>query len=217
MQSIKIIIAATLICGVSACTFFDEPLDDLTTITQPAPEDTTTERLPPPPPPVKLPTLDSQQAVASSADGTYLTVSSIFDVPEDASNLAFVHFTDRDKRREAELCKSLLDTYPVTAPAQVPANAATVIVWPIVEGSTPDNCSAMVKSHEPLDISSATAEIVQSSAKGPFMLTRNSAQQKQLIYDFSSVGSSDLSGALNEWRGVLGGDPQSWPPVIKAQ
>jgi len=213
-----IIIAAALIWGLTACAFFDEPLDDLTAITLPAPEDTTSARLPPPPPPpAKLPTLDSQQGVAVSVDGTYFTVSSIFEVPEDASNLAFVHFTDRNKRREAELCKSLLDTYPITEPAQIPANAATVIVWPIVEGSAPDNCTAMVKSHEPLDISSATAEIVRSSAKGPFMLTRNAGQQKQMIYDLSLVGSNNLGNSLNEWREVLDGDPQSWPPAIKAQ
>ena len=218
----------------TACTFFEAPLDDLQTINPPA-SDVPIASQPPPLPPVPATTPpplppapdtatgtadNSQRTVAAapaSGNGNYLTVATIFDVPESVPNLSFVHFTKRNKRRENLICQALLSQYPITRPADVPANAANLIIWPVSEGSTADDCSSMVKDHEPLDISSQTAEVVTSRSTGPYVMSRNTPQAKQMIYNFSSVGTRDLGSALIEWQRVVGGDVQSWPPVVNAQ
>ena len=75
----------------------------------------------------------------------------------------------------------------------------------------------MIQDHEPLDISSATAAVVKSSSTGPFVMSRNTPQQKQMIYDLSSVGTGSLESAMSEWQRVVEGDVQSWPAVVNAR
>jgi len=225
-MKLTMITGALALCSITACTFFQTPVDDLKSINAPA-ADTPISSGPPPlpgvsttgsPPPLPAQNSRSQNSVAAVAgDGNYLTVSTIFDIPENVPSLSFVHFTKRSKRREGEICEALLNQYPITRPSDIPANAANLIIWPIAEGSTADNCSSMIKDHEPLDISSATAEVVTGNSTGPFVLSRNTPQQKQMIYNFSSVGTSDLNSALTEWQQVVVGDVQSWPPVVNAR
>ncbi len=219
------------LCTVSACTFFEQPLDDLTTINPPSADNPVASSPPPlpsvptltPPPPLPAPgpaaTSDQRTAATASANavGTYLTVSTIFDVPENVPSLSFVHFTKRNRRREGEICQALLSAYPVTRPSDVPANAASVIIWPVAEGSTADRCSSMIKDHEPLDISSQTAEVVTSNSTGPFLLSRNTPQRKQMIYNFSAIDTGTLGSALTQWQRVVASDVQSWPPVVIAR
>ena len=227
------ITSALLLCTTTACTFFQEPVDDLQSINPPAADNPVTSRQPalppvappplpassgtPPPLPASGSNTNAGRTVAAAASGTYLTVATIFDVPENAPNLSFVHFTKRSRRREGEICQALLSRYPITRPADVPANATSVIIWPITEGSTADNCSSMIKDHEPLEISSQTAEVVTSNSTGPFVLSRNTPQQKQMIYNFSSIGTRDLGSAMNEWQRVVASDVQSWPAVVNAR
>jgi len=232
-MKLAIITCAITLCTTTACAFFEAPLDDLQSINPPA-SDIPVASQPPPlpsvpaaaPPPLPAPAANTsatdtaQRAVAAapaSGTGNYLTVSTIFDVPENAPNLSFVHFTKRSRRREGEICEALLSQYPITRPTDVPANATNVIIWPVTEGSTADNCSSMIKDHEPLDISSQTAEIVTSRSTGPYVMSRNTPQGKQMIYNFSSVSTRNLGSALTEWQRVVGGDVQSWPAVVNAQ
>lgn len=221
----RLITSAIVLFSATACTFFEEPIDDLTSITPPAAESTASAPLPPPVTPPTLPTPPTPATPAAqettttsgTSGGTYLTVSTIFDIPESVPNLSFVHFTSRDKKRETAVCKALLSAYEITAPTAVPGNAANLIVWPIAEDTSANKCSAMVKSHEPLDISNKTAEVVKSDAKGPFLMSRNTPQQKRMIHDFSSVGSGNFDAALSEWQQMLNSDVGSWPPVVIAR
>lgn len=218
---------ALVLCTTTACTFFEQPLDDFPSVNAPA-SDTPVATAPPPlppalpqsPPPVSGAGTVRQAAVAAqpvAGSGSYLTVATIFDVPDNVASLSFVHFTKRNKRREGEICQALLSRYPITPPSDVPANAASLIIWPVIDGSTANRCSNMIQDHEPLDISSATAAVVKSSSTGPFVMSRNTPQQKQMIYDLSSVGTGSLESAMSEWQRVVEGDVQSWPAVVNAR
>ena len=212
-MKLRQIFAAAAVCALPACTFFEEPLSDIGSL-PPPPNDSVP--VPAAPPPLPSPSQNKETATAqTSAEGSYFIVSSIFEVPENVANLSFVHFTERSKRRESAVCEALLNTYPITRPADVPATASNLIIWPITEGTSADNCRDMVEAHEPLDISSQTAATVNSD--GPYLLSRNSPQQKQMIYDLSAVSTGSLSGALDEWRQVLVSGEQNWLPVVKAQ
>lgn len=222
-MNIRLICSAVFLGSLSACTFFEEPLDDLGSVPPPPPPPTldgrATAAAPPPlPTPSQANTQAATQAAPSaSADGTYLTVTSIFEVPENAANLSFVHFTKRSSRREIALCEALLNTYQITAANSVPANAKNLIVWPVVEGAVADNCNTMIRSHEPLDISAETARTVQSDATGPFIMSRSTTQDQRMIYDFSSVNTGSLAEELTTWQAALGRGAQNWQPVVKAQ
>ena len=227
-MKLKIFFSASLLCALSACAFFETPLDIPGSASAPASSAenlpaapaATTANLPPPPPPLPptLPSPSQNKAEASSAltstEGTFLIVSTIFEVPETVPNLSFVHFTDSNRRRETAICEALLDIHPITSPAAVPATARNLIIWPIEEGKSANNCRAMVRAHEPLDISSQTAQVVNSA--GPYLMSRNSPQQKQMIYDLTSVATGDIAGALAKWKQTLTGDVQRWPPLIRA-
>lgn len=214
----KVTLSAALLCSLTACAFFEAPLENPGTTT-PAPS--ATAEVPPaapPPLPPPLPSTSQNNALAASAptstDGTYLIVSTIFEVPETIPNLSFVHFTDSNRRRERAICEALLDTHPITNAAEVPANARNLIIWPIEEGKSADNCRTMIRAHESLEISSQTAAVVNSA--GPYLMTRNSPQQKQMIYDLTAVATGDMANSLAQWKQTLAGDVQSWPAVIRA-
>lgn len=210
-MKLKQIFTAALVCSLSACAFFEEPLDD-PGLAEPVAAPATSESLPLPPP---LPSPSRNNQATAQTEGTYFIVSSIFEVPENIPSLSFVHFTDRSRRRESALCEALLNMHPIVRPADIPANAENLIIWPVTEGSAANNCKSMIDAHEPLEISSQTAAVVNSD--GPYLMSRNSQQEKQMIYDFSDVSTGSLSTSLNEWQQLLGGGAQNWPPVVKAR
>jgi len=229
--------------GLSGCAFFDQPVDDLGTITPGAPPASTAPpRLPgsgdvnpsaqPPrlpnsvdssvqPPPLTAP---SENTVSSGAlprlpgQGAYLTVASLIDVPEDATNLAFVHFTQSgDSERALAVCQATMKNLPLVPTENIPGGAETVLVWPVTNSGVGNSCLEMIANYEPLDISNATAKRVNDSSRGPFLLTRSSRGTKRLIYDLSYIDKNKFAGAIDEWRSLLGSDPANWPEYRSAR
>ena len=119
-----------LLASLTACAFFNEPVEGLGTLTGPAPTSAPASNVPstlsPPPltpdvPAASPPTASQQPApapaavqsakVAGSTAGTYFTVSTLFDIPENSNNISFVHFipTGRSTKRELAMCKALLE------------------------------------------------------------------------------------------------------------
>ncbi len=228
-MNLKLLTIVAGFLAVTGCTFFDEPLDEFSTAPGlPAPGSNTTAPLPEvssantdsAPKADQTPTADTS-TLEGNAEGTYFTVVTLFDMPENANNISFVHFTssptNRDTRRELGLCKALLETYPVTKPADVPANAEHLIVWPVRSETSGANCIEMLTDYEPIDISNETARKIKNNADGPFMLSRNTPSKKRLIYDLSFVRPKALSKALGEWQLVINNTPQDWPAYQSAR
>ncbi len=234
----------TLSLGLGGCAFFDQPLTDLGPITPGAPPSTTAPpRLPdsgdvngttlPPrlpnsdntatgqPPLLNAPAENSGSTGALQTlpgRGAYLTVSSLIDIPEDATNLAFVHFTQTgDSKRALAVCQATMKNLPLVPVENIPAGANTILVWPVTNTGVGNSCLEMISNYEALDVSNATAERVNDSSRGPFLLTRNSGQRKRLIYDLSFIDPNKFAGAIDEWRSLLGSDPANWPEYRSAQ
>jgi len=227
-------IVLVLSLALSACAFFEEPVDGLGSVVLPGPSEPAApvssvpvSSLPsvpvssipsgstslPPAPSVEsspAPQLPASAPAATSSSGTYFAVATLFDVPESAQNLSFIHFTDRNPRRERAACRALLEQYAPTAMADVPANASNLIVWP-VSGTVGSTCDEMLSSYEAIDISNKTAENVSSDAAGPFMLSRNNGTDRRLIFDLSEVNNRSLGAALSEWQTLIDGPTASWP------
>ena len=115
------------------------------------------------------------------------------------------------------MCKALLERFPVTEPASVPANAANLIVWPVRNEAAGATCLEMLTDYEPIDISNETAEKVNSQSDGPFMLTRNTPLDKRMIYDLSFVRPKALSAAVGEWQLFMGSAASDWPAYRAAR
>jgi len=214
---------------LNACAFFEEPLDDLSLS---SPASSSTERAPSPSNnKTKNPSDSNKQsatapratrlpAVSESSNPsgkTYFTAVSLFDMPEDAANVSFVHFTSRNTRRELALCEELTEKFSVTKAANIPANAPGLIIWPVRNNSKGTSCSEMLSDYEAIDISNQTAEKVKDNASGPFMLSRNTASGNRLIYDFSSVRPNGLASALTSWHTLLSDSADKWPPYQSAR
>ena len=225
-----------LSCALSACAFFEEPVEDLGSLVTSAPADAVPAaaprvlQTPPPPPspapvasnptPTATPAANSQTATAinssAATEGSFFTVVTLFDIPESAKNLSIIHFTDRNRRREQALCEALLDKFPPTPASNVPANASNLIVWPV--SVQPGNtCREMMGAYEPIDISNKVAETVNSDATGPFVLSRNTSSDQRLIYDLSSVRNRAMADGLAGWQSIVDTPPTSWPPYSRAR
>jgi len=212
-----------LSCALSACAFFEEPVEDLGSVLASAPDDAVPAAAPLPsntqPPP--LPAAGGQTAAtpnrtSAASAGTFLTVVTIFDIPDSARNLSVVHFTDRNPRREQAICRALVEKFPPVAPADVPANTSNLIVWP-VSALTGSSCRDMVASYEPIDISNRAAERVNSESTGPFLLSRNTSSDRRLIYDLSSLSNRALANGIVDWQAIVSTPPASWPPYTSAR
>ena len=228
-----------LLVSLSACAFFNEPIDGLGTPTTSVPATGVPSSLPPPattanvPAPVqpsvtqtataqqteRVPAASQSANASNSASGTYFTVATLFDIPENSNNISFVHLTSTggSTRRELAMCRALLERFPVTEPALVPANAANLIVWPVRNEATGGTCLEMLTDYEPIDISNETAEKVNSQADGPFMLTRNTPLDKRMIYDLSFVRPRALPAAVGEWQLFMGSAASDWPTYRAAR
>ena len=227
-----------LLASLTACAFFNEPVEGLGTLTGPAPTSAPASNVPstlsPPPltpdvPSASPPAADQQPEpapvasqsakVEGSSAGTYFTVSTLFDIPENSTNISFVHFIPegRSTKRELAMCKALLERFPVTEPASVPANASNLIVWPVRNEAAGATCLEMLTDYEPIDISNETAEKVNSQSDGPFMLTRNTPLDKRMIYDLSFVRPKALSAAVGEWQLFMGSAASDWPTYRAAR
>ncbi len=203
------------ISALSSCAFFDQPFDDQSSGV-PAPVGPALAPTSPPlPSPSQNTATQTRLTTAAQSGDTFFIVASIFDVPETVPNLSFVHFTNRSGRRETAVCEALLNTYPITTASEVPPTARNLIVWPIIEGQDSGNCRDMIRAHEPLEVSSETAAIVNS--KGPYLMSRSSSLAKQMIYNLSEVSTGDMAGALNNWQQVIADGAQNWPPVVNAK
>jgi len=231
--------------ALTGCAFFEEPLNDLGDITpgpppasdpQPSSGPVTISTLPPPPTPATVPaqttapvtpgTTTLPKPIADNTPptragtGSWLSVASIDAIPEDAQNLAVVHFSrtgrDRDTNRDLAMCKAMLERLPVTPVANIPANPALLVLWPVSSGSG-DTCLEMMTNYEPIDISNETAVRVNNSVAGPFLLTRNSALGKRMIFDLSYIPEQSLARGISEWQSLLGSDPVNWPGYRSAR
>ncbi len=216
-MKLQFLTAAAFLFTVSACAFFEEPLDDFGTL--PAPTNGVPASAPTPPPVSQAPqtretaSTPVPAATPASANGTYFSVATLFDVPENVPTLSFVHFTDgkADARRVQAICESLLATYPVAAAASVPANAKHLLIWPVTSESTGANCRDMVDDYEPVDVSNETENQLPSGGSGPLMLTRNTPADKRLIYDLSGVSARALKAELGKWQQLVGSNAANWP------
>lgn len=220
-MNLKITVLA-LSCTLGACAFFDEPVDDLTPFLAGTPEEEVSDN-PPPPPVPKTPVRDTESAkpattnpTATTSGTSYFTAVTLFDIPKNAQNISFVHFSKRSKRREMAMCEALSKTYTVTNASEIPENAANLIVWPVASNDSVSSCNNMLADYEPIDISNKTAEKVNDKASGPFMLSRNYAADKRLIYDLSSVSPGDMEAAVTGWQDVLG-NAADWPAYLSAK
>lgn len=229
-----------LSCALSACAFFEEPVEDLGSLVTSAPPEAVPAaaprvlQTPPPPPspapvvsnptptaaPAGTPAISSQPSTAinssAATEGSFFTVVTLFDIPESAKNLSIIHFTDRNTRREQALCEALLDKFPPVPASNVPANASNLIVWP-VSVQTGNTCREMMGAYEPIDISNKVAETVNSDATGPFVLSRNTSSDQRLIYDLSSVRNRAMANGLAGWQSIVDTPPASWPPYSRAR
>lgn len=221
------------VIGISGCTFFEEPLSDLGEITPgtppssdslPSSDPVTISTLPPPPSqtlPVGQPIPEIEEAPVTEGTGSFFSIASIADIPEDAQNIAVVHFSrtggNRDTNRDLAMCKALLDQMSATPVSEIPANPTLVTLWPVSIGNTGDTCLEMITNYEPIDISNETAAKVNDSVSGPFLLTRNSALAKRMIFDFSYIPNQSLARGISEWQSLLGSDPANWPGYRSAR
>ena len=230
--------------GLSGCAFFDQPVDNLGTITPGAPPsstapprlpgsgDTNPTALPPrlpgsedassvQPPPLNAPTVSTPSSGALPTlpgQGAYLTVASLIDIPENTTNLAFIHFTrSDDSARALAVCQATMENLPFVPVENIPGSANTVLVWPVNNSEVGNSCLEMIANYEALDISNATAKRVNDSSRGPFLLTRNSQQNKRLIYDLSFIDKNKFAGAVDEWRSLLGSAAANWPEYRSAR
>ena len=242
--------------GLGGCAFFDQPLDNLGTITPGAPPSSTappplsgSSDTPPttqpnalPPgvseigdddasvqaPPLNPPTESANPSTGTRADtgalptlpgqGAYLTVASLIDIPEDTTNLAFIHFTQsEDSARALAVCQATMKNLAFVPVENIPDSADTVLVWPVNNSDVGNSCLEMIANYEALDISNATAQRVSDSSRGPFLLTRNSQQSKRLIYDLSFIDRDKFAGAIDEWRSLLGSAAADWPEYRSAR
>lgn len=205
---------------LSACAFFDEPLNDtdgavpanIPVVSGPPPSSS----LPAPPPPSQPLALPNNQPVqpAGTPSPVYFTVTTFDELPDNVSKMAFVHLTNlgasRDTTRELAVCKSVTSKYPVTPASQVPADA-TLLVWPVRDSGGSDICLEMLTRYDPVDIRQATAARVNELAAGPFLLARGPAQDQRMIYDMSNVPADRLPGAFDNWARTFSAPPASWP------
>jgi len=169
-----------------------------------------------PPLPTAGQTAATPNRTSAASEGTFLTVVTIFDIPDSARNLSVVHFTDRNPRREQAICRALVEKFPPVAPADVPANTSNLIVWP-VSALSGASCRDMVASYEPIDISNKAAERVNGEAAGPFLLSRNTSSDRRLIYDLSTVSNRSMDSGIVEWQSIVDTPPASWPPYTSAR
>lgn len=239
-MKLKFLIVVALLVNASACAFFDQPLDDFGSSTLPPPNSKTPAAAPPLPSdnapsgsepmsgsaavqPAPQPTAEAQSLTAQNTDntsGTFFTVATLFDVPDNTPNISFVHFTksggSSDATRALAICKALLKSYDVTAATDIPANANHLVVWPVIEDVADANCSEMLDNYDPIEIGASTAEKVKDSATGPFLLTRNTTTDKRLVFDFSNARARALSAGLKDWQALVSGPAQAWPDYESA-
>ena len=223
-KSAPAIIVCTLIHTLAACAFFEQPIDNLGTVVPEAtlPDDNRTgSSLPPPLPKQAVQSAPETAApkatpTATNASGVYLTVVTLFDLPENVPNTTFVHFSKRNARRELAVCWSLLEKFTVTPVSSIPENATGVIIWPVSNASNGD-CDSMINGYEGIDLSLETAAKVSSEARGPFMLSRNKPSDKRLIFDISDVRNGGMAGAFDQWQQLTSTAPANWPQFDTAK
>ncbi len=210
----------------TGCAFFDEPLSDPGIVVPSGiPADTQAEPLPQPTPPpasAESTTTPAPQPVAKesapvSSSGNYLIVAPIEQFPQDASNIAVVHLTNRSSNRDLAICKALMENFTTVDVEDVPAQPLTVTVWPVPNDNAGANCIEMITEYEAIDITAQAEQRIGESDKGPYLLTRHLPTDKRMIYDFSFKTNSALSSAVNQWVTLLGSSPADWPEYRRAQ
>ncbi|OED42304.1 hypothetical protein AB833_06520 [Chromatiales bacterium (ex Bugula neritina AB1)] len=201
----------TLFIFISGCTFFEAPvqLDDLATAeptSPPVPTSSTTPRQVVPSNPV---------AASTNASNTIFTIGLLEDLPDDAVNIAVVHFSvrgsNRDTERDVAMCRAMLETIPPTRIDQIPPSPGTIVLWPVSNSNTGSTCLEMLTNYDPVDISNETARKVNDTVAGPFLLTRNNKLRKRMIFDMSYRSRQSIKNAIGEWQALLGSDPENWP------
>jgi hypothetical protein len=223
------ILAITVAAGVATgCAFFDEPLSDPgITVPSGIPADTTAaEQTIPAPTNTNAPaapqpteqTPSAQQPLASAATGgSYLIVAPIEEFPQDASNIAVVHLTNRSSNRDLAICKALMENFTTVDVGDIPAQPLTVTVWPVPNDNAGANCIEMITEYEAIELTAQAEDRIAESDKGPFLLTRNLPTGKRMIYDLSFKTNGDLSSAVNQWITLIGSAPENWPDYRRAR
>ncbi len=208
----------------TGCAFFDEPLPD-TGIDVPSglPAETSAQTEPLPAPSAtteaqtSASTATTRTTTAATPGGSYLVVAPIESFPQDASNIAVVHLTNRSSDRDLAICKALMQNFTTVDVQDVPASPLTVTVWPVPNDNAGANCIEMITEYEAIGLTADAEARISESDKGPFMLTRHLPSGKRMIYDLSFKTNSALSSAVNQWITLLGSDPGNWPDYRRAR
>ena len=222
----RILAITTAMSIATGCAFFDEPLSDpriivpsgipadTTTAEQtiPAPTDATTSA---PEPVAQVPAPQRQASVATG--GGYLIVAPIEQFPQDASNIAVVHLTNRSSNRDLAICKALMENFTPVDVADIPAQPITVTVWPVPNDNAGANCIEMITEYEAIELTAQAESRITESDKGPYLLTRNLSTDQRMIYDLSFKTNEDLSTAVSQWITLIGSAPENWPDYRRAR
>lgn len=218
MNRILIASVAMSACLSVGCAFFDVPLDDLSAPgAAPATPNQPTEPAAPQATGQLSPSQTPAQVATAIASSSYLIVTPIENIPENASNVAVVHFTQDNTNRALALCKALTANLQVVDVQDLPARVNTVAMWPVANDNAGASCIEMLTDYTPIDISENAAKRVNSSVEGPFLLTQQMTTGKRMIYDMSFVSQAAIRSAVGEWQSLMGSDPTNWPPYRRAR
>lgn len=220
---IKPLLATVALSLSVGCTFFEQPVDDLRVLAPSLPtnEETTQQPVATLTPIKTNPTTAAPPATApnntATASGSYLVVAPIESLPEQASNVAVVHFTKKDTKRALELCKALFQQLEIIDIQELPAQAANVVLWPVANDNAGGSCIEMLTDYEPIDITVDASKRINESADGPFLLTQHMPTGQRMIYDMSFLANSALDTAARKWKSLLSDNPADWPPYRRAR
>lgn len=213
----KTLLAGIILSATAGCAFFEEPVSELRDLA-PASPASTSNSPPAPAPQTQVATPTAPTATIQSSPGTsYLIVAPIENLPDDAGNVAVVHFTRKDTERALALCKALIENLQLTDVQDLPAQATNVALWPVANDNAGSNCIEMMTDYEPIDISVEAAKRVNDTAEGPFLLTQHMLTGKRMIYDMSFVSRNVLKTAMGEWKSLIGSEPANWPAYRRAR
>lgn len=219
----KSLLAGITFALSTGCTFFEEPVTDLRDLAPSAPanEGNNSQPVPTPsrvPTVTKLPPATSAPTTSSAASGSnYLVVTPIENLPENATNIAVVHFTKKDTERALALCKVLIQNLQVVDIQELPTTVTTVALWPVANDNAGGSCIEMLTDYEPIDISVEAAKRVNESTEGPFLLSQHMNSGQRMIYDMSFISQSALNSAVGGWQSLMGSEPANWPAYRRAR
>ena len=223
MKLYRMLTVMALASVATGCAFFDEPVSD-DGLLIPGSQPVTTTR--PTEPATSTPAAEQSDTAGNATTApqpqpatsqSYLVVAPIDNFPRDAQNIAVVHLTKRNTRRELALCKALMQNMPATEVQELPANPLTVVVWPVPNDNAGTNCIEMISDYEGIELTPEAARRIDKNSDGPYLLTRNLPSNNRMVFDISFMSNNALPATLNQWISLLGSNPADWPEYRRAR